>query len=282
MEAEPLLCAFIETAVEPRLRAMGFTAIRYDPMGNLISTVGAARSGKSLMLITNAMNQPAATMANAYAGDVADGAPFGLAGEVVLGKGASEQKANMAAMLVAMAAVLRSGVTREGRLVHVCCVSGETGSHAAIRSVIEGAGGGEPARADLAYLGGTSLMATLGNRGRIDVFITVHGAQTHSSRPQDGANAITGAMEVIRRLGSEIAVDRTHPDLGPQTLTINRIRSLPESTHTIQASCDLTIDRRLLPGEDPDAAFARIAAVGKNAGGRPDPPSGKPFRAEGR
>ena len=280
MEAEPLLRTFIETAVEPRLRAMGFTDIRYDAMGNLVSTAGAGRSGKSLMLITNAMNQPAATMTNAYAGDVAEGAPFGLAGEVVLGKGASEQKANMAAMLVAMEAVLRGGVALEGRLVHVCCVSGETGSHAAIRSVIEGAGGGEPVRADLAYLGGTSLMATLGNRGRIDVFITVHGAPTHSSRPEDGANAVTGAMEVIRRLTSEITLDQRHPALGRQTLTVNRIRSYPESTHTIQASCDLTIDRRLLPGEDPDEAFTEIAAVARGVEAWPDPASGKPFRVE--
>jgi acetylornithine deacetylase/succinyl-diaminopimelate desuccinylase-like protein len=276
MEAEPLLRAFIETAVEPRLRAMGFTAIRYDPMGNLISTIGAGRTGRSLMLITNAMNQPAATMANAYAGDVADGGAFGLSGEVVLGKGASEQKANMAAMLIAMEAALGSGVALEGRLVHVCCVSGETGSHAAIRSVIEGEG----VRADLAYLGGTSLMTTLGNRGRVDVFITVHGAPTHSSRPEDGANAITGAMEVIRRLASEITLDRTHPALGRQTLTINRIRSFPESTHTIQASCDLTIDRRLLPGENPDAAFAEIAAVARGIEAWPDPASGKRFRVE--
>jgi acetylornithine deacetylase/succinyl-diaminopimelate desuccinylase-like protein len=278
MEAEPLLRAFIETAVEPRLRAMGFADIRYDPMGNLISTTGADRSGQSLMLITNAMNQPQTTMVNAYVGDVVDGAPYGLPGEVVLGKGASEQKANMAAMLVAMAAVLASGVVLQGRLVHVCCVSGETGSHAAIRSVIEG----QRVRADMALLGGTSLMATLGNRGRIDVFITVHGAPTHSSRPQDGANAITGAMEVIRRLTGEIVLDQTHPDLGPQTLTVNRIKSLPESTHTIQASCDLTIDRRLLPGEDPDDAFTRIAAVAKSVEGWPDPASGKPFRVDVR
>jgi succinyl-diaminopimelate desuccinylase len=255
---------------------MGFAEIRYDPMGNLISTCGADRSGRSLMFITNAMNQPQATMANAYAGDVADGAPYGLPGEVVLGKGASEQKANMAAMLIAMAAVLAGGVPIAGRLVHVCCVSGETGSHQAIRSVIEGEG----VRADMALLGGTSLMATLGNRGRIDVFVTVHGAPTHSSRPRDGANAITGAMEVIRRLASEITLDRIHPDLGPQTLTVNRIRSLPESTHTIQASCDLTLDRRLLPGEDPDVAFARIAAVAKSVEDWPDPASGKRFRVE--
>ena len=275
MEAEPQLRTFIETAVAPRLSAMGFADIRYDGMGNLISTVGAGTSGMSLMLITNAMNQPAATMPNAYAGDVADGARFGLPGEVVLGKGASEQKANMAAMLVAMEAVLRSGYPLAGRLVHVCCVSGETGSHAAIRSVIEGEG----VRADLAYLGGTSLMMTLGNRGRIDVFITVHGAPTHSSRPEDGANAITGAMEVIRRL-AEIKLERVHPTLGGQTLTVNRIRSFPESTHTIQASCELTIDRRLLPGEDPDAAFAEIATVARSVETWPDPASGKPFRIE--
>jgi acetylornithine deacetylase/succinyl-diaminopimelate desuccinylase-like protein len=182
----------------------------------------------------------------------------------------------MAAMLIAMEAVLASGVPIAGRLVHVCCVSGETGSHAAIRSVIEGEG----VRADMALLGGTSLMATLGNRGRIDVFITVHGAPTHSSRPQDGANAITGAVEVIRRLGSEIELDQVHPDLGPQTLTVNRIRSYPESTHTIQASCELTVDRRLLPGEDPNEAFARIETVAKSVEGWPDPASGKPFRVE--
>jgi acetylornithine deacetylase/succinyl-diaminopimelate desuccinylase-like protein len=278
MEAEPLLRKFIETAVEPRLRGMGFADIRYDSMGNLISTFGENHSGASLMLITNAMNQPAATMTNAYSGDVVDGAPFGPPGEVVLGKGASEQKANMAAMLAGMEAVLTSGIPIVGRLVHVCCVSGETGSHAAIRNVVEAEG----VRADMAVLGGTSLMATLGNRGRIDVFITVHGAPSHSSRPWDGANAITGAVEAIRRLASEIRLDRTHPDLGPATLTVNRIRSFPDSTHTIQASCELTIDRRLLPGDDPDEAYTRIAAVAKSVEAWPDPASGKPFRVEAR
>ena len=86
MEAEPLLRKFIETAVGPRLSAMGFADIRYDPMGNLISTIGAGRSGRSLMLITNVMNQPAATMTNAYAGDVADGgAAVVFPGTVIVG-----------------------------------------------------------------------------------------------------------------------------------------------------------------------------------------------------
>ena len=56
-EAEPLLRKFIETAVEPRLRAMGIEDIRHDAMGNLIAGFGADKTGKSLMLIGNAMNQ---------------------------------------------------------------------------------------------------------------------------------------------------------------------------------------------------------------------------------
>src|SRR5262245_62352761 len=81
LEDEPLLKEFIKTAVEPRLRAMGFADIRYDTMGNLIATYGAGTSGKSLMFIGNAMNQPASTMPNPYSGDVVDGAKFDLPGE---------------------------------------------------------------------------------------------------------------------------------------------------------------------------------------------------------
>src|SRR6516162_611489 len=98
LEDEPLLKRFITSAIEPRLRSMGFADVRYDAMGNLIATYGAGTGNKSLMFIGNAMNQPASTMPNPYAGDVVDGAAYGLPGECVMGKGASEQKANLAAM----------------------------------------------------------------------------------------------------------------------------------------------------------------------------------------
>ena len=276
LEAEPLLRRFIEIAVAPRLAAFGIEHIRYDAMGNLIATHGAGSSGRSLMLIMNAMNQPQATMKNAYAGDVADGARYGLPGEVVLGKGASEQKANMAAMMAAVEAVLAAGVEIKGTLVLLCCLSGETGKHDAIESVIAGEG----VRADMAVLGGTSLQAALGNRGRLDVLVKVHGSPCHSSRPHDGCNSITGAVEVIRRLTSEIRLTGRDQNLGAQSLTVNRIHSTPASTHTIQGLCELTLDRRLLPGEDPGAAFEEIRRVAGAVDGMPDPVSGKPFRVE--
>jgi acetylornithine deacetylase/succinyl-diaminopimelate desuccinylase-like protein len=278
LEDEPLLKTFVKTAIEPRLHAMGFADIRYDAMGNLIATYGAGTSNRSLMFIGNAMNQPASTMPNPYNGDVVDGAKYGLPGECVMGKGASEQKANLAAMLHAMETVIASKVAITGKLIFTCCLSGETGKHDAIRSVVEGAG----VRADMAVLGGTGLTITLGNRGRIDVFVTVKGSPCHSSRPWHGINAITGATEAIRLLLSKVKLDKSHPQLGRQTLTVNHIRSFPDSTHTVQERCEFTLDRRLLPGEDPNEAFAEIERIAKEVEKIADPVSGKTYGVEVR
>jgi len=188
------------------------------------------------------MNQPASTMPNPYNGDVVDGAKYDLPGECVMGKGASEQKANLAAYLHAMETVIASGVPITGKLIFACCLSGETGKHDAIRSVVEGAG----VRADMAVLGGTGLKITLGNRGRIDVFATVKGAPCHSARPWDGINAITGATEAIQRLLSKTKLDKSHPQLGSRRLPSTtsaafRIRPTPyrkgASSHSTAGCC---------------------------------------------
>jgi acetylornithine deacetylase/succinyl-diaminopimelate desuccinylase-like protein len=278
LEEEPLLKEFIKVAIEPRLRAMGVSDIRHDAMGNLIATYGAGTSGKSLMFIGNAMNQPASTMPNPYNGDVVDGAKYDLPGECVMGKGASEQKANLAAYLHAMETIIASKVPITGKLIFLCCLSGETGKHDAIKSVVEGAG----VRADMAVLGGTGLTITLGNRGRIDVFATVKGSPCHSARPWDGANAITGAMECIQRLLTKTKLDKSHPQLGKQTLTVNYIQSFPNSTHTVQERVEFGLDRRLLPGEDPNEAYDELVRIAKEVESFKDPVSGKSFTVEMR
>ena len=254
-ESEPLLAEFIRSTVEPRLREMGITNIRYDKMHNLIATYGKNSSDKSLMLISNAMNQPKSTMENAYDGDVVDGEKYGLPGEVVLGKGASEQKGTMAAMLHAMEVIIASQLPINGQLIFLCCVSGETGRHDAITSVVEGEG----VRADMALLGGTSLKLTLGNRGRIDTFVTIKGTPGHSSAPHQACNA---------DLSGE------HPALGKPTFAVNHIRSFPDSTHTIQGECEITLDRRLLPGDDPHEKWEDIRNIVMQVDGMKDPASG--------
>jgi acetylornithine deacetylase/succinyl-diaminopimelate desuccinylase-like protein len=276
LEAEPKLREFIDTAVEPRLREIGMTDIRRDGMGNLLATYGLGTSGRSIMLVTNAMNQPAATMPNPYGGEVRDGASYGLPGEVVLGKGLSEQKAPLAAILLALQTILSCRVPITGQIVFLCCVSGETGRHDAIRSIIEATN----VRAEMALLNGTGNRISLGNRGRVDVTIVVHGSPGHSSRPSTACNAVTGALEVIRRITDGLQFTVSHPALGTPTLAVNRIRSHPDSTHTIQDRCEIGLDRRLLPGEDPNAAVSEIAEIAKTVDGMKDPASGKPWRVE--
>ena len=66
LEEEPLLKKFIVEAIEPRLRAMGVSDIAYDAMGNLVAHYGRNTSGRSLLLVAHAMNQPPATMPEPY------------------------------------------------------------------------------------------------------------------------------------------------------------------------------------------------------------------------
>jgi acetylornithine deacetylase/succinyl-diaminopimelate desuccinylase-like protein len=52
-----------------------------------------------------------------------------------------------------------------------------------------------------------------------------------------------------------------HSGLGQATLTPMAMRSWPEATHTVQDEVRLVFDRRLLPGDDPQAVFKEIAAA---------------------
>ena len=80
------------------------------------------------------------------------------------------------------------------------CVStaGETGRHDAARAFLGAYG--TPAFDWAIVALGTANTIGLGNKGRIDVLVRVAGRAAHSSTPWAGVNAITGAVEAIRRL----------------------------------------------------------------------------------
>jgi acetylornithine deacetylase len=134
----------------------------------------------------------------------------------------------------------------------------------------------------MAVLNGASGEISLGNRGRVDIHLTVRGAPCHSGMPWAGANAVTGGAELVRRLAARFDSGAPHPELGRKTLTATHIRSFPDSTHTVQERCELTLDRRLLPGEEPEAAFDRVMETAREIESFNDPVSGRPFAVEGR
>lgn len=257
LESDPAVKAFVTDVVAPRLEGLTEVSPRVDSMGNLLwRRAGSDASGLAgLLLMGYAMTFPAGSMPDPFSGNIVPGEPYGLKGPCVWGRGVSEQKASLAAMLAAVTAVQRSGCDLANPLCLAVSLAGETGRHDAAAFMFEE---GLDARYGIVGLG-TQNQVCLGNKGRIDVHITVHGKSCHSSTPWGGVNAIDGARAVLNHLDGLVdGID--HPELGTATLVANRIDSGPAVLHTIQDICRITMDRRLLPGENPKEALAAISA----------------------
>jgi acetylornithine deacetylase/succinyl-diaminopimelate desuccinylase-like protein len=263
LESEPQVLALITDVVKPELEQVGLHP-SIDKIGNLILHIKGREPTGRLILVGYAMNAAPSTMPNPYSGEIVDGAKYKLDGECVWGRGACEQKGSLAAMMAALRFV---GVTKAdlpSDLYFVVSTAGETGRHDSLAHVLDHGN----VNADWCIIDGPPEIQ-LGNKGRVDVLVTVKGKQAHSSRPWEGINAIEGGMKLLQKLQPLMPYpeSRSHSELGKVSLTSNAIESLPKATHTIQSECRIMFDRRLLPGDDAAKAIQQM----KDAIGRIDP-----------
>lgn len=250
-EREPAVQGFIGECVTPLIEELGLPH-RRDDMGNLTMCLGNGE-GPHLLLMAYAMTHPAATMTSPYEGECVDreGEPS------VRGRGVSEQKGALAAALAAMADFGRHDRIG-GTVTLAVSTAGETGRHDAAESILEHLDE-KPTAAVIVI--GTSGRVSLGNKGRLDVLVHVEGQAAHSSTPWAGINALEGMRRVMNRLADAGIDPGDHPTLGKATLTPTFIESAPRATHTLQNRATLTLDRRLLPGQDPAEALAALRSV---------------------
>lgn len=251
-EDDPRVQAFISECVAPVLTELGIAPLRYDDGGNLVVELGPAGGTPSILFATYAMTHPAAAMEDPFSASLLDGPE----GPVIRGRGVAEQKTALTAAIGAIAQAHRDGL--KGRVILTVLSAGETGRHDAIASVMDMLE--TPPDCAIVCLG-TDNRIGRGNKGRLDIEITVRGKTSHSSTPWQGINAITGARQCLSALEEFTPGVRDHPAFGPATLTPTAIRSGPEATHTIQDTVRMMFDRRLLPGENPDTAFEKIVAA---------------------
>ena len=263
LEAEPQVLALIRDVIKPELEQSNLKPF-VDKMGNLILHLKGRTRNDRLILVGYAMCAAPSTMPNPYSGEIVDGAPYKLDGECVWGRGACEQKGSLAAMMAAVKFIGATKAELPSDLYFVVSTAGETGRHDSLAYVLDQG----KVEAEWCIIDGPPEIQ-LGNKGRVDVCVTVRGKQAHSSRPWEGINAIDGAMKVLEKLKPLMPYPETkaHPELGKVSLTPNAIESFPKATHTIQSECRILFDRRLLPGDDPDKAIEQM----KNALGRLDP-----------
>lgn len=99
----------------------------------------------------------------------------------------------------------------------------------------------------------TSLDIVVAHRGASRWRLKTVGRACHSSRPQEGTNAIYRMAKVVACLeefaawlpGSRPA----HPLCGPATLSVGLIKG-GSSVNVVPDHCEIEIDRRVIPGED--------------------------------
>jgi acetylornithine deacetylase/succinyl-diaminopimelate desuccinylase-like protein len=250
---DPKLVHYVQDVLRPELTDLGCWDLVDAPGNNLVVRMGRGTTGRSLLLQTYTVAQHHNEMAEPFSGKVADASSFGCPEPAVFGQGVSQGKAHQAVMLAVLRMLRRGGVDLPGRLYWAINNEGRS-SHRCSEAIL----GALPERPSFGVLQMTTgLDVSLGNRGRVDVNVHVRGRAAHSSAPQDGLSAIEGAHEVMTRLRALRWPDR-HPLLGGRQAIVYKMRLSPLAPHTLPSDADLTVDRRLLPGDDPVEAAEEI------------------------
>lgn len=110
----------------------------------------------------------------------------------------------------------------------------------------------------------TGMQIASAHKGICAMTTTVRGREAHSSRPQDGVNAIDAAASLVSylyRLCDELAVtdrdDRFEPPF--TTFNVGQIAG-GDALNIIARECLLNWEFRPIPGTDPAAIIARVEA----------------------
>lgn len=179
-------------------------------------------------------------------------------GDRIYGRGACDDKGSLTAMALALLDIIESRERPPLPVMLVCAGDEEyaqTGIKAFRALPIEVAAGvfGEP----------TGCAPVVQHKGTLRWDITVHGRSAHTSRPELGVNAIYGAMDVIaalKRHQDELQALHPSPLMTGPMLTVSMIRG-GRTRNAVPDACTVSLDFRLVPGMDMDAARAGVIAL---------------------
>jgi succinyl-diaminopimelate desuccinylase len=188
----------------------------------------------------------------------------------LFGRGSCDAKGSIASMTEAARLLAQRKAEWSGTLLLTFVADEEidsTGSKEVAREAKA-----RQARIDAVIIGEpTSNQVHAAHKGVLRPLLRVSGRTAHSSRPELGINAIQKAGRLLSLLDEEDRKlrHRHHDLLGPATLTVTRI-SGGIADNVVPDSCEIVIDRRLLPGEEADAALDELRELLVHAREDPD------------
>jgi acetylornithine deacetylase/succinyl-diaminopimelate desuccinylase-like protein len=233
---------------------------------NLIARVDGFKTpdkgGKILMLEAHQDTVPVEGMTiDPFDPQVRDGKIFG--------RGSCDIKGGMAAMISALARLAKEKPRGRPTVVLACTVNEEHGFTGATdwARCYAGAAGETPApRSKLLprvpdgciVAEPTKLNVVVAHKGAVRWRCHTGGIATHSSQPHLGDNAVyhmARVLQVLESYAKEVVSHLSdHPLCGHPTLSVGLI-SGGISVNTVPDRCTIEIDRRVLPGEDPEVAY---------------------------
>ena len=108
----------------------------------------------------------------------------------------------------------------------------------------------------------TDLTLRRGQRGRCEMRVRTEGRAAHASQPQRGESAILKMLPVVSALEAMNAGLPVDPIFGQGNQVVTMIAG-PHTPNSVPAWCEVTVDRRLTPGETPEQVLAGVTAVVK-------------------
>lgn len=217
-----------------------FDEVRVDSYGSITATMKGQRSGLKILLDAHIDTVPADNEAqwsvNPFEGVLKEGR--------VYGRGASDMKGALSAMIIAVSEFARAtrkdfaGEITIAGVVHEECFEG-----------IGAANVGKFIGPDVVIIGeATELNLNIGQRGRAEVVVETFGQSAHSSNPENGKNAVYAMCELIAEI-QKLPVS-VHPVLGKGILELTDIKSSPyPGASVVPDYCRATFDRRTIAGE---------------------------------
>lgn len=189
--------------------------------------------------------------------------PFGgdVVGNRLYGRGATDMKAGMAAMVMAAIALKRSGARLKGDLVLALTAAENSNCRGAEAFV---AGGYLKDTGALLISEPSSLDVFVAEKGALWLRATATGEYGHNafseSRTGDRGNAILRMAEFLGRVQGLTIEAPKHRHLGPPTVNVGLIAG-GVSRPIIAHRCTADIDVRTVPGLEPEAVLAQFRKI---------------------
>lgn len=235
----------VADVVETAMEELGFRDIRRDDLGSVTGVVGPAGERPRLLFDGHMDVVPVVgewTM-DPFGAEIRDGR--------IYGRGTTDMKGGLAAALCG--AALSAATGQLAAPVAVCAtVFEETMEGVALGRVMDRL---QPEAVIICEP--SSLVIQVGQRGRAEVLVTLHGRPAHAAYPERGRNPIelaASAIEVIK------TARLPHDDvLGDAIIVCTDVISDPyPSVSLIPAAVQIRYDRRTLIGETADTVTAGL------------------------